>query len=86
MKECKHWLDRPRNVTRLVHGLYSLCGALLLADLFYEKQAHFAFERWFGFYAGFGFIACVSLVLLAKLLRRLVKRGEDYYDREAGHG
>ena len=32
-------------------------------------------------YAVYGFTACVILVLLGLLLRRLVMRGEDYYHR-----
>lgn len=83
----ERWLDRPRNVTRLVYGLYALCAALLLADLFYDKHVHFAFEHWFGFFALFGFGAYVFIVLSAKALRRLIKRPEDYYDnRGEGHG
>jgi hypothetical protein len=35
----------------------------------------------FGFYGWFGFVACVALVLIAKQLRRIVMRPEDYYDR-----
>jgi len=38
-------------------------------------------EAWPGFYAVFGFVACVILVLVAKyVLRPLVKRDEKYYD------
>ena len=33
-----------------------------------------------GSYAIYGFIACVILVLLGRLLRRLVMRAEDVYD------
>ena len=80
------WLDRPRNITRLVYGLYALCAALLLADLFYEKHSHFAFEHWFGFFAFFGFGAYVFIVLSAKGLRRLIKRPEDYYERSGEGG
>jgi hypothetical protein len=29
----------------------------------------------------YGFAACVVLVLLAKQLRKLLKRSEDFYDR-----
>lgn len=75
-----YWLDQPRNVDRLVHGLMLVCGLLVLADLFYHKHTHFGFEGWFGFFAWFGFIGCVGLVLLAKEMRRVVKRDEDYYD------
>jgi hypothetical protein len=38
-------------------------------------------ESLWGFYAVYGFAACVLLVLLAKQLRKLLKRPEDYYDR-----
>ena len=33
-------------------------------------------------YAVYGFLACVLLVLLGRLLRRLVMRDEDYYQRD----
>lgn len=75
-----YWLDNPRNVNRLVYGLVLICTLLVLADFFYHKHTHFEFEGWFGFFAWFGFVGCVGLVLLAKEMRRLVKRDEDYYD------
>lgn len=84
MKEPDHWLDRPRNVTRLVHLLYAACAALLLADLVYRRETHFTFEAWFGFFAAFGFAAYVGIVISAKLLRRLISRPEDYYERWQG--
>jgi hypothetical protein len=34
----------------------------------------------FGFYSVYGFVACVLLVLLAKEMRKLLIRKEDYYD------
>ena len=43
-------------------------------------MAHFAIEQAFGFYALYGFAACVSLVLLARVMRRLLMRREDYWD------
>jgi hypothetical protein len=52
---------------------------LFLADFFYHKHVNFAFEHWFGFFAWYGFVCCVALVLLAKQIRKLVKRDEDYY-------
>jgi hypothetical protein len=33
-----------------------------------------------GFYALFGFVACVTLVLIAKQMRKILKRKADYYD------
>jgi hypothetical protein len=79
----KRWLDEKKNVDKVVWALCAACAGLILADLFYTKtDTHFAAERWFGFYGFYGFVACVLLVLAAKyLLRTVVKRDEDYYDR-----
>lgn len=80
-REKKYWLDEPRNVDRLVYGLYALCAVLMVADIFVHKHGPFAVEHWFGFYGWYGFVACVALVIAAKGLRRLLMRPENYYDR-----
>lgn len=83
----KHrWLDDPRHVDFIVYALTALCGLLFLVDALYRKHAHFALERWFGFYAVFGFVACVALVLIAKWMRRILMRGEHYYQDDAPLG
>jgi hypothetical protein len=79
--ERRYWLDERTNVERLVRGFYALCLMVLLLDLFVPRHGAFAIEQLFGFYAFFGFIACVTLVLVAKQLRRVLMRAEDYYDR-----
>ena len=81
----RHWLDQPRNVNRIVRGLYLLCGLLLALDLLdgwldFKQQIHPELARAFGFYGIFGFVCCVGLVLCAKGLRKLLMRKEDYYD------
>ena len=76
----KWWLDEPRNVTRIFVALIVVCVALLAADFAYHKHGHFDFELWFGFHAFFGFLAYSAIVFSAKLLRKLISRGEDYYD------
>lgn len=59
-------------------------AALLVEWLFpFPEDAH-AVERvaaldFFASYAAFGFVACVILVLLGLVLRRVVMRAEDYY-------
>jgi hypothetical protein len=75
------WLDHPRNVDRLVKGLYVVCGLILAIDIFVPKHGPFRIEHVFGFYGVFGFFACVALVLVAKQLRKVLMRSEDYYDR-----
>jgi membrane protein YdbS with pleckstrin-like domain len=77
----KHIFDKPENVRRLLRTLYLACALLLAADLFVHRHVEHGWESLWGFYAVYGFAACVLLVLLAKQLRKLLKRGEDYYDR-----
>jgi hypothetical protein len=77
----RRWLDEPRNVTRIVYGLAVLCGLALVADFFYTKHPRFGVEGWFGFYALYGFVGSVGLVLSAKWLRRVLRRDEDHYER-----
>ncbi|MBM3572490.1 MAG: hypothetical protein FJX52_09055 [Alphaproteobacteria bacterium] len=79
-KERNYWLDDPRNVDRLIYGFYVVCGLLLAIDVFVPKHGPFAIEHFFAFYGVFGFVACVALVLIAKQLRRILMRPEDYYD------
>ena len=79
-EEKKYWLDEPHNVTRIYWGLCAVCALLFVADAFYHKHVQFEAESWFGFFGIFGFVACVGLVLAAKLLRKILIRPEDYYD------
>ena len=78
----RYWLDNPRNVNRIVWALAAICVLLVGAELFYEHHAHYAWENWFGFHAWFGFVTFFGLVLLGKQFRKLVKRDEDYYERD----
>ena len=79
--ERKYWLDRSENVTRLYRALWGIGIGLILVDLILHKHEEFSFAAWFGYYGFFGFVACVVLVLTAKVLRRVLMRPEDYYER-----
>lgn len=81
----KHLFDRPRNVRRLIWIFFAICVLLLGVDLLFHRHLTFAadgfpVEGWFGFYAIYGFVACVLLVLTATQLRKVLMRREDYYD------
>ena len=77
----EYWLDSSANVSKLYRGLWILGLALLAIDLVLHKHEEFAFAAWFSFYCLFGFFACVVLVLIAKRLRGVLMRDEDYYER-----
>jgi hypothetical protein len=78
--EAGRWLDRPGSVGLIIWVLVAACASTVFADLFYHKHADYSFQHWMGFDAAFGFLAYASLVTLAKRLRLLLMRGEDYYD------
>lgn len=73
------WVDKKKNVDRIVYSLYALCAALFAADFLYHKHTEFGIEKLPGFYALYGFIMCAALVICAKGLRVFLKRSEDYY-------
>lgn len=79
--EKKHFFDKPENVKKVLKVFWSVLAVLLVVDFSIHKHPHFSWEEWPEFYAVFGFVACVCLVLAAKyILRPLMKRKEDYYD------
>ena len=85
--EKRHVFDNPANIKRVIRLLFAICAVLiLLDDLVIHRHLSFhdggfASEGWFGYYSVYGFVACVLLVLAAKQMRKVLMRGEDYYDR-----
>jgi len=78
--EKPHIFDNPRNVSRLLLGLYIICLGLFIADFIVHRHVIHAWEHFPGFYAIYGFVACVILVFIAKIMRKALMRKEDYYD------
>ncbi|HMB76801.1 MAG TPA: hypothetical protein VKN76_10400 [Kiloniellaceae bacterium] len=77
----RYWLDEPRNVRKVFWLLCAICALLAIADFFYHKHAHFKVEEFPVFYGLYGFVCFVFIVFAGKLLRKIVMRDEDYYDR-----
>ena len=75
--------DKPRNIRRILRLLYACCGLLLVLDIVIHRHVLHPWEQLWGFYAVYGFIGCVVLVLVAKWMRTFLMRPEDYYDRRA---
>ena len=81
-------------VKKILTWFFSICAVLILIDMFdlvgrwtgnhgieFKSHRHYDAEGWFGFYAIYGLVGCVLLVLAAKVLRVVVMREESYYDR-----
>ena len=79
------WTDRPAKVKRLFMLFYVICAALFLSEfvLMGTENLHpHPLEERMGFfvYPVYGFISFWFLVLLARPMRRLLIRSEDYYE------
>lgn len=71
--------DNPKNVKRFLLLFYSCLLALLIIDPFIHKHGEFPWEDVPEFYAAYGFVSCVLLIFIARILRWWVKREENYY-------
>ena len=77
----EHFFDKPKNVKKLLWGFYIVLVVILIAEFFIHKHVFFSWETYPFFYATFGFVAFIGLILVAKyILRPIIKRREDYYD------
>lgn len=76
----KYLFDNPKNVKILIRALYACCFVLFAMDLVIDRHIYHPWESFLGFYAIYGCLACVVLVMIARELRKVVMRDEDYYD------
>lgn len=76
------WFDRKENQEKLWYLLLVVCGALTISEFLYEHHPHFEIEKIPEFFEVFGFLAFVFIVFMGSLLRRLIMRSEDYYERD----
>ena len=77
--ENDHWLVRPTTISWLWRGFIVVLAVTVLAQLVIYVKGYFEVDGWFGFGAVFGFLSCLIMVLGAKGLGYVLKRGEDYY-------
>lgn len=77
------WLRR--HLRRVVQGSSLLLALLVIVDaipgVVNKEHAHTAVERWPGFWAVFGWVGCVLLIVVSKWLGHAgIMQREDYYD------
>ena len=89
VKEPVGWMDRPEAVKRFFTVFYVVCAALFAAELLLlgaeNAHPHPLEERMpFLLYPVYGFVSFWFLVLVAKPMRKLLIRPEDYYDGGSG--
>jgi hypothetical protein len=76
----QNWFYRKTSIKKLWIGTIVILALTVFLEIFITLHPHFEVEAIFGFHAIYGFLACVAMVLFAKVLGFLIKRKDDYYD------
>lgn len=76
------WLVRASTIRLLWGGFIVILALTVLAQLVIKVKGYFGIDSLPGFAAMYGFLACLAMVLVAKLLGTFLKRDESYYDDE----
>ncbi len=75
------FFDKPENISKILKVFYVICGLLVVADFIVHRHVYHTWENMPAFYAIYGFVGCVILVLVAKAMRKVLMKEEDYYDK-----
>lgn len=78
----QHWLVRPGTIRLLWVVFLFILALVVIAGLFMDVHAWFRLDGSFAFNAWYGFVTCIVMIVIAKLVGRLLHRKEDYYDRD----
>ena len=65
----------------MVHLLVMVSALLLALDFLLDRHSSHPWDKIPGFYAFYGFIGCVLLVIIAKWLRFFLMRPQGYYQQ-----
>jgi hypothetical protein len=74
------FFDRPQTIKWILRVFYAICILLVIADFVVHRHIETAIEKTPAFYAIYGFVACVILVLIATQMRKVLMRDEHYYE------
>lgn len=78
--ESQGFFDKPENIKKMLRVFYAICIGLVIVDFIVHRHIYHDWENIPAFYAVYGFVGCVVLVLIAKEMRKFLMRKEDYYD------
>jgi hypothetical protein len=79
-------LEDPVRFARLKRWFYAGLAVVAVAEIvlpriFRGGESHFSFEDFPGWGSLYGFISCVAIIVVSKLIGKLwLMRREDYYD------
>ncbi len=83
MKKEFDWFDKSDNIKKLRIISYVLLVLSVLAEFIVPSHGtQHPWDKIPGFYAAFGFVICMVMIIVSKLLGQYwLKKSEDYYDK-----
>lgn len=80
--EPDHWLARPDTIRWIWRISIVVLAITVLLQLAIKVKGYFGIDAWLGFGAAYGFLSCLAMVLVAKGLGFVLKRDDNYYERD----
>tara|TARA_B100000989_G_scaffold3406_1_gene2353 strand:- start:222 stop:512 length:291 start_codon:yes stop_codon:yes gene_type:complete len=77
------FFEKSKRLRALLIAFIILCFILFAIDFFVERYVYFEIERVYNFYSIYGFVMFSIIIFGSRLLRALLGRSENFYDKKA---
>ena len=77
------FFEKSKRLRALLIVFIILCIILFAIDFFVERYVYFEIERMYNFYSIYGFVMFSIIIFGSRLLRSLLGRSENFYDKKA---
>ena len=77
------FFEKSKRLRALLMVFIILCIILFAIDFFVERYVYFEIEGVYNFYSIYGFVMFSIIIFGSRLLRSLLGRSENFYDKKA---
>ena len=77
------FFEKSGRLTAVLTAFIILCVCLFAIDFFVKRYVYFEIEGVYNFYSIYGFIMFSVIIFGSRLLRFLLGRSENFYDKKA---
>ena len=77
------FFEKKSRLRAVLIAFMTLCGILFIIDFFVKRYTYFEVEGLYNFYSIYGFIMFSIIIFGSRVLRFLLGRPENFYDKKA---
>ena len=77
------FFEKSKRLRAVLIAFIILCISLFAIDFFVKRYVYFEIEGVYNFYSIYGFIMFSIIIFGSRLLRALLGRSENFYDKKA---